>query len=112
MRKTSACSCCFCCYSSSGVIHLLLNGGIQGGGIFFLVSYISIQEFYGELFKKKIIKTSNFVEVMRKWDGEVLVLGNFNLLSVATHISIFSRLSFEATLYPIFFFFLLSFFLS
>ena len=90
MRKTSACSCCFCCYSSSGVIHLLLNEGIQGGGIFFS-SKLHIQEFYGELFKKKIIKTSNFVEVMRKWDGEVLVLGNFNLLSVATHISIFWR---------------------
>ena len=41
--------------------------------------------------KKKIVKTSNFVEVMRKWDGEVLVLGNFNLLSVATHISMFCR---------------------
>ena len=90
MRKTSACSCCFCCYSSSGVIHLLLNGGIQGGGIFFS-SKLHIQEFYGELFKKKSLKRPILLKLCANGSGEVLVLGNFNLLSVATHISIFCR---------------------
>ena len=60
------------------------------GVFFFLVIYILFRNFM-ESFSKKIVKTSNFVEVMRKWDGEVSVLGNFNLLSVATHISIFWR---------------------